>query len=76
MLAANRSYRVRISYLVAEPDQISAAGKVRRTRVVSAATPLALYALWRAVPASYRPGLPARRCAWRAATCADWGVST
>jgi len=28
MLAANRSYRARISYLPAEPDQLAAAGKV------------------------------------------------
>lgn len=30
MLAANRSYRARISYLPAEADQLAAAGKVRR----------------------------------------------
>jgi hypothetical protein len=28
MLAANRSYRVRISYLPPEPEQLAAAGKV------------------------------------------------
>lgn len=30
MLAANRSYRARISYLPAEADQLAAAGKVCR----------------------------------------------
>lgn len=29
MLAANRSYRVRVSYLPAESEQLEAAGKVR-----------------------------------------------
>lgn len=67
MLAANRSYRVRISYLPAEPDQIAAAGKVLRL------------AVWRTsvtVPDAY-PRLYRLSCrfAWQGATFVGWDGS-